>query len=612
MTVTVPPPLAGLGKLFELANTRRALLEELRAWLDELESGGRVVSGERALWQTAQQLLQGATAALQSIRDDNLAVVVEEEIDRLEREEWDLLEDLRADLKTHCDTLRGAIDKLRELATALVEPLRDLSRSIEQARVTLTPTREAHRVYASTANLLDQVKADLSRAPGAALARRSELELTRPRIESTTASLRSAIDRARLHLRHAELVLIRTQGNRWDDYLLLLRTPAEPGAHGVYVRGTSTLVAQDRAIVFEGLDELSRTLVSGARRQKPNEGAPPPVPAPPELRGGLPPLPAIATMTPDERIADLGTLIFKLFLPEPMQMFLRRTPCALTLTTNDLQMPWELMRFEASGGSDADEVLCLDRCIGRLPMGNTFPRLDRPQPLNNPRVRFLLICADDEGKLKGARDEIDRIAKALRELEKARASDPLSTSLPIDVEVLASPNVNTRTLNYKLRYESYNVIHFAGHAQFDPKQPDLSALVLDKGELFLAQKIRRLLIGRPLVFLNACDSARAPTAEASQDAQVLQSLATYLEQPAEGLAASFLYGGALGCIGSLWPVYDEPASDFAIEFYKEVLGGNVIGEAMRLARREAKRKHPQHLTWATFVLYGNPTFLLQS
>jgi hypothetical protein len=33
---------------------------------------------------------------------------------------------------------------------------------------------------------------------------------------------------------------------------------------------------------------------------------------------------------------------------------------------------------------------------------------------------------------------------------------------------------------------------------------------------------------------------------------------------------------------------------------------------MRLARGAVKAKHPQHLTWATFVLYGNPTFLLQS
>ena len=34
----------------------------------------------------------------------------------------------------------------------------------------------------------------------------------------------------------------------------------------------------------------------------------------------------------------------------------------------------------------------------------------------------------------------------------------------------------------------------------------------------------------------------------------------------------------------------------------------MIGEAMRLARIEIKKKDP--ITWAAFVLYGDPTFRL--
>ena len=118
--------------------------------------------------------------------------------------------------------------------------------------------------------------------------------------------------------------------------------------------------------------------------------------------------------------------------------------------------------------------------------------------------------------------------------------------------------------------------------------------------VFYAQKIGRLLEGRPLVFLNACQSARAAN-------EPTPNGFTYLQKPAEGLASSFIYGGALGCIGSLWPIFDEPAAQFAVAFYNEVLKGTMIGEAMRRARNKIKEQHPDSLTWAAFVLYGDPT-----
>lgn len=124
-------------------------------------------------------------------------------------------------------------------------------------------------------------------------------------------------------------------------------------------------------------------------------------------------------------------------------------------------------------------------------------------------------------------------------------------------------------------------------------------------EIFFAQKIRRLTEGRPLVFLNACQSGR--TANEDQPSRT-----DYLLEPAEGLASAFLYGGALACIGSLWPIYDKPAAEFALEFYRKALEGYMLGEAMRLARVEIKRQHPDQVTWAAFALYGDATFRLAS
>jgi CHAT domain-containing protein len=75
-------------------------------------------------------------------------------------------------------------------------------------------------------------------------------------------------------------------------------------------------------------------------------------------------------------------------------------------------------------------------------------------------------------------------------------------------------------------------------------------------------------------------------------------------------ASWFIYGGALGYIGCLWPIYDRPAADFAIHFYRQVLEGHMIGEAMRLARVEIRKTYPDQITWAAFVLYGDSTFRL--
>ena len=229
-------------------------------------------------------------------------------------------------------------------------------------------------------------------------------------------------------------------------------------------------------------------------------------------------------------------------------------------------------------------------------MGRAFPRL-RPVTQHKDKLRFLLIYADPDGNLGAAEREIDKIKSALE--PGSRGSDD-----DIEVTTLRREEVTGEKLNKALLTGRYDVIHFAGHAHFSEVDPDLSGLVLHKHERFLSQKIERFVEGQPLVFLNACQTGRTANADAPQ------SVGEYFWKPAEGLASAFLYGGALGCVGSLWPVYDDPAAEFAIEFYNQVLEGQMLGEAMRLARRTTREKHPDSITWASFVLYGDPTYRL--
>jgi len=284
-------------------------------------------------------------------------------------------------------------------------------------------------------------------------------------------------------------------------------------------------------------------------------------------------------------IKDMGDLMYRLFTPDWMQRHLHDTTCSLILTTNDLELPWELLYCNR-------EFLCLERPVARMPMGSAVPS-PKTTPSPSPKLRFLLIYSDPDGTLPAAEAEIRQIQGKLQQSWKDR----------IDITVLRREESTGVRLNKELRAGTFDVIHYAGHANFDTQRPDLSGLLLLKKEIFFAQKIRRLLEGRPLVFLNACESGR--TANEGQAQSV-----SYMQQIAEGLAAAFIYGGALACIGPLWPVYDKPAADFAVGFYNKVLEGHMIGEATRLARLESKQQSPDQITWAAFALYGNPTFRL--
>ena len=364
------------------------------------------------------------------------------------------------------------------------------------------------------------------------------------------------------------------------EYTLLLSTPSAPGSHGINIQGSRTLVKQDRALVREIIDKVTDSVNSGIQRRsaaatrtllldKENVG------------GGRDGESSLA-----EQLRGVGDLMYRLFVPDPVQRLLTDSACSFTITTNDLELPWELMH-------DGEDFLCVKRPVGRMPMGRAFPRRVRFRDRVGNRLRFLLIYADPGGNLGKAKLEVESIERALKDKWKER----------IEVQTLIGSEATGTAMNDALRRGAFDVIHYAGHAAFERQDPELSGLLLHDNEVFFAQKIQSLVEGQPLVLLNACESSRTAN---EQDVQTTG----YLAKPAEGLASAFVYGGALGCIGALWPVYDQGAADFAVEFYNRLLEGNLVGEALRLARKEIRRQRPDEITWASYVLYGDPTFRL--
>ena len=145
--------------------------------------------------------------------------------------------------------------------------------------------------------------------------------------------------------------------------------------------------------------------------------------------------------------------------------------------------------------------------------------------------------------------------------------------------------------------KSFDMVHFAGHADFDSQNPEQSGWRLKNGN-FKAIDIHQMMGGRAmpsLVFSNACQSARTQ-AWTGQN----------IENSPFGLANAFMLAGVKHYIGTSWDIMDEPSSRFAQNFYKYLLSGMTIGEAVRQTRQGMMTENDD-ICWASYVLYGNPT-----
>jgi tetratricopeptide (TPR) repeat protein len=276
-------------------------------------------------------------------------------------------------------------------------------------------------------------------------------------------------------------------------------------------------------------------------------------------------------------LSSLGQLIFSMFLPVPIQKHLGTIKEPLILKTNDNEIPWELLH-------DDTDFLCLKVPIGRRLRSREIPRTNPVK--ESDKVRFLFII-NPTGDLEGAEEEMKYIESKL--------------GTDIVIEKMERTRATNAAVLTALRSGNYDIIHYAGHAEFNKTSPDESALICNKERKIYAQEIKRVLNGKPFVFLNACGSGMEKMCEDGE---------SYTGSDTEGLASSFILGGALAFIGSSWPMPDISAGILASEFYKNILIGDPVGVALHKARLHLKSTRPDDINWMAFTLYGDPTYRL--
>jgi len=242
-----------------------------------------------------------------------------------------------------------------------------------------------------------------------------------------------------------------------------------------------------------------------------------------------------------------------------------------------VQIPWEIM-------FDGSNFLCRRFNMGRLV--STSQRISEPVIRKVGKPLGMLVIADPRGDLHASYSEGVRLRDSLEQEDDI-----------VEVNLRSHP-VDAQYVKGTLR--DFDVLHYAGHADYDLNNPSDSGFLLQDGKL-KASDIINMIGPKPLpalVFSNACKSGHTEMWRVGED----------YETEIYGLANAFLLAGVQHYIGTFWDVQDEPGLHFALDFYRELIGGVMVGEAVRKARmRLIERYGEDTVIWASYMLYGDPT-----
>lgn len=273
-----------------------------------------------------------------------------------------------------------------------------------------------------------------------------------------------------------------------------------------------------------------------------------------------------------DEVARAGRELFERALTERAQRRLQETGLSylrLHLDDDLVQLPWELLH-------DGERFLGLRFAAGRL----VAARADAAPWASAPGASrgHLLVVASPSGDLPAATREGQTVARLLEDAGLG------------EVRLVEGPLSRARFLD---EVRGCRLLHFAGHTQRDPSG-EQGGFRLDDGVVTAADLAAALGDRAPeLVFANSC---RASTSRGWHESQ----------RAVGGLASSLLMRGVRHYLAPAWEVPDDDALFFALRFYEHALAGAPLGEAVRRARVALHDGGGRPLSFAGYVLYGDP------
>jgi pimeloyl-ACP methyl ester carboxylesterase len=211
------------------------------------------------------------------------------------------------------------------------------------------------------------------------------------------------------------------------------------------------------------------------------------------------------------------------------------------------------------------------------------------------KLRLLLIV-NPTGDLPGAEKEGERIRTLL-------SNDPA-----FQIDTLWREEATWSAVRAGFRSGDFDVIHYAGHAFFDPNKRSRSGILCHGRQVLSGLDLLNLEKLPGLVFFNACEAARIRRTEVSHNEAQEDPVAKRLEKNV-GLAEAFLRAGVGNYVGTYWPVGDAAAEQFADIFYKGLVQGHSIGNALQEGRKRVMEL--KSVDWADYIHYGSPAFVVK-
>ena len=256
------------------------------------------------------------------------------------------------------------------------------------------------------------------------------------------------------------------------------------------------------------------------------------------------------------------------------------------------KIPWEAVRF-------AKQSPALGQGMSRHYLDEAAIRKVSSERSYNETLNVLMIV-DPNRNLSGAEIEAKSIRRLLGKVPR------------LNLVVRAGAEATRDQLKQDFRSGNYDIVHYAGHAFFDPLDPKRRGLFCADEKFLTGDDLADLSMLPALVFLNACQSGRvrkAPLNAAPGDFApdlVFQRPRSEQRAHATGVAEAFLAGGLKLFLGTYWSVGDDSAKKFAEVLYENISQRKPVGQAVRLARAEVKKLGS--IDWADYMLYGDPRF----
>jgi CHAT domain-containing protein/tetratricopeptide (TPR) repeat protein len=259
-----------------------------------------------------------------------------------------------------------------------------------------------------------------------------------------------------------------------------------------------------------------------------------------------------------------------------------------------------LYRLPFSALHDGKQFLIERYSLSYLPTTSLIPVLarTRSERESSTKPKYLVSAISDysatreDGLVLSSRM---RSAAGLEDLsytmEEAQTVIDVGSSNDMEAKLLTNQEVKDSLPSL---FGQYPVVHFAGHAVFNPEEPLASGLVLADGSILTAGAILqgnllRTHCGKLLV-LSACQTG---VNMVTPGGEIL------------GLARALMYAGMPNLLLSLWEVADRSTSDLMKDFHQAWQAGKTsVARALQEAQRKsAAAKQPVH-AWAPFIHLG--------